>query len=188
MKYHEKEIDIIKILKEIALNKHENYKIFRERFTEYCSKNENAVIVLFRLLKNMEIELNDCLNGNFQVDVDRTIIIKVLKIIRIELDIIKYRMKYPELFVQKQPDTLHPVGVWTNDKIDLIELIYAVKMSINNGNVTIKSLQDAFEYIFQVKLGNIYDRVGEINDRKGQKATYLGSLIKYLNKFLDGLK
>ena len=55
-------MDIQKILKEIAENEHENFRAFKERLTQYCIENEKAFIVLFRLLRNTEVELSDCLN------------------------------------------------------------------------------------------------------------------------------
>ena len=182
------EFEIAEILTEIAQNENENFKTFRERFVEYCITHEKAVIMLLRLLKGMESELSECLTGNCKVNVDRAIIIKVLKTIRIELEIIRYRMRRPGAFVHETVKVPQPAGEWTNDKIDLIELIYAIKMSVNHGRVSIKALQDCFEYIFQVQLGNIYDRFTEINDRKYEKASYLESLIKNLNKILDKLK
>ena len=184
----DQEIDIIKILQEIAENEHENYKEFRERLTEYCMNTKNAVFGLFRILNGMKQELSECLNGTVKVNVDRAVIIKVLKAIKIEIKIIKCRMKHPEIFDNICIKPLKPAGVWTHDKIDLIELIFVIKMSVNNGNVSIKALQECFEYIFQIKLGNIYDRFGEINERKGDKARYLESLIRYLHQILDKLK
>ena len=180
--------DIHKFLHEIAQNEHEKFKAFRERFVEYCIKNEKKVIMLFRLLKGIEQELSDCLNGHIHVKIDRIIILKVLKTIRTELEIVRYRMKFPHLFVHETTHTPQPVGVWTSDKIDLVELIYAIKMSVNNGNVPIKALQECFEYIFQIKIGNIYKQLGEINKRKkGSKTEYLESLIANLNQVIEEL-
>jgi len=180
-------IDIQQILHEIALNEHENFKEFKERLVDYCTNRENGVITLFRLLKGIEHELSECLKGNANVDVERRIIIKVLKTIRIEIDIIRYRMKHPELLDCETKKSLHPAGKWTSKKIDLIELIYAIRMSVNKGRVTIKALQECFEYIFQIDLGDIDDRLQEIKARKGNKTQYLESLIKNLNKVYDEL-
>lgn len=148
-------IDIIGALNEIAGNEHEKFKAFRERFIEYCTK-ENAVLELFRTLKGIELELNDCLTGRIRVNVERPIIVKVLKTIRTELEIIKYKMKYPlmvEFAVSKIPQPVE----WEGDKIELVELIYAIYL-VNKGKIALNSLRECFEFIFKVKLGNISDR------------------------------
>ena len=136
-------------------------------------------------MRRTEQQLSECLNGKTKVDIDRAIIIKVLKTIRVEIEIIRCRMKHPEIFDQVVSKSLQPVGSWTDNKIDLIELLIAVKKSINHGNVSTKALQDCFEFVFQVKLGNIYDRFSEINERKADKTRYLESLITYMNQILD---
>jgi hypothetical protein len=179
-------MDILKILKEIAEKEHEMYTAFKHRLVEYCSDKKHAVFCILRTLRGIEEALGDALKGKVEVNVERSIIIKVLKTIRVELDIIKHKMKHPDLFPHGVSKSIQPVGSWTADKIDLIELIYAIKMSINDGNVSIKALQECFEHIFQVKLGNIYDRFQEINERKGDKAKYLETLILNLNHILEG--
>jgi len=146
-----------------------NYKAFREKFIRYCKKNEHAVEDLLRFLREKEQQISDCLNGRIHVDVKRAIVVKVLKTIRTEIDIVRYWMKHPGVLLHRKQKPPVPAGTWTNDKIDLIELIYAIQKSVNNGKVSIKSLQECFEYIFQVELGNIYDRVGELNERKTVK-------------------
>ena len=184
------EIEIIQILKEIAQNEHEKFKSFRERLIKYCNENENAVIWLLRILRGMEQDLSDCLNGRYTLNVDRPIITKVLKTIRTELDIIRYRMKHPKLFEHESAtkEAPQPAGKWTNEKIDLIELIYAIQMSVNHGDVTIKALQKCFEYIFQVDLGNVYKRLGELDDRKRESKTgYLETLVTNLNQIIEDL-
>lgn len=81
-----------------------------------------------------------------------------------------------------------PAGKWTGSKLDLIELIYAIQISVDHGKVSKLALQKAFEYIFQVKLGKIYDRFPEIIDRKkGDKPKYLEILIHNLNRIFDDL-
>ena len=79
-----------------------------------------------------------------------------------------------------------PAGKWTNPKIDLIDLAYAIKQSVDKGKVTMKALQECFEYIFQVKLGNMYKRVGEyIIGKKAVKTEYFHHLIENFNQFIS---
>jgi hypothetical protein len=180
--------DAVKLLKEIAQNENEKFKLFRNKLTEFCMNRKIGVLSVFRILKGLEAEIGECLSCHIRIDVDRVIILKVLKALRTEIDIIRCRMKHPGVFDADDSMIPETVGKWTDDKIDLIELIYAIKMSVDHGNVSIKALQEAFELIFQVKLGNIYDRLGEINDRKGDKARYLKGLVTNLNRILEDLK
>jgi len=175
-------LDIIKTLHEISHNEHEKYKAFKDRLVDYCTNKKKAVTILFRLLRTFEMELSECLNGQVKINVDRAIIIKVLKTIRIEIEIIRYRMKHPDLFEKETSKSIEPVGVWTSDKNDLVELIVAIKGYISHGKVSIKTLQEAFEYIFHVELGDIDERLKEIEARKGNKAQFLERLIHSLNK------
>lgn len=67
---------------------------------------------------------------------------------------------------------------WTANKIDLVEIIYALQASqaINNGNITLKELVEAIEYIFNTNLGD-YSRI--FYDLQNRSNT---------TKFLDVLK
>ena len=179
-------VDIIKILKEISQNEQEKFKLYKEKLVEYCIR-EKAVLQIFRVLKGIEIELNECLNGRVQVNVERAIIVKVLKTIRTEIDIIKCKMRHPKLI---ELAAHQPVCEWTDEKVRLVELIYAIQKtgSVNHGNITLRGLQESFEYIFQVKLGNISDKLREINERKGTKIRYLEILNKNLKSILLHLK
>jgi len=185
------DFDIFQALNDISLNEHEELKAFREKIIEYCN-DEKATFCIFRVLKEIELELNDYLTGVVRINVDSEVILKVLRIVKIELDIITVKMKNQrlmELSEHKTPNAQNipkPAGRWTDDKLNLIELIYAIykTKSVNNGNVTLKEIQECFEFIFQVKLGNISNRINEIDNKKGQDKLYLSILTENLNKFL----
>ena len=187
-------IEIIKVLQKIAQNEHVEFAEFREKLTKYCKKNEDAVFDLFRHLRGIEQELSDFINGRIKISVERSVIIKVLKTVRTEIEIVRCRMKHPGYFIHKptKPPVLSkppdPAGKWTKNKIDLIVLIYALKNSVDYGEVTYKALQECFEYIFQIKLGNISKRVVEAYGRKNQSKTgYFESLIEDFNQICDKL-
>ena len=181
-------MDIKKILHDISHNEHEKFKTFKERLVKYCTDRKNAVSTLFRLLRTIEDELHECLKGVFKVNVERRIIIKVLKAIRIEIDIIRFRMKHPAHYEQQMQGFPKSVGQWTGEKAVLIELIDAIQMSVNCGRVSVKALQECFEYIFQVDLGNIDEQLKELKKRKGNKTQHLERLITHLNKVHDDLQ
>lgn len=71
---------------------------------------------------------------------------------------------------------------WTDSKVALVELIYAIYStgSINNGNSDLKSLGSYFENVFNIELGDIYRTYLEIRGRKGNKVQYLDELRKRL--------
>ncbi len=73
--------------------------------------------------------------------------------------------------------------VWTASKTALAELVYALYTSsaINNGNEGIKTITAGFEYLFNVKLDNIYKTYSEIKMRKGKRAKFLEELTISLN-------
>ena len=175
-------IDIFQTLTHISSNEEAELRLFRERIIRYCD-TENTVFYLFRILKELELELNDYLNGAMYINVDKSIIIRVLRIVKIELDIIKLKMKNLHLKELSAPKIIQ----WTDDKLNLIELIYAIykSKSVNYGNITLKEIQECFEYLFQVKLGNISNRINEIENKKENNRLYLDSLITNLNTFFD---
>ena len=179
-------IDIIKTINEISQNESERLKAFRARVSEYCA-NAKSVLYIFRVLKEIELELKDCLKGLIHINADRAIVIKVLRTIRIELEIIKLKINNQSLIECLESKAAKPAGKWTDDKLNLIELIYAIykTKSINNGKITLKEIQESFEDIFEVKLGNISNRINEIDNRKGHDKLYLDILTTNLNDFLD---
>ena len=67
---------------------------------------------------------------------------------------------------------------WTENKISLVELIYALHTqgSFNKGTLEIKDITSAFEKLFNVELGDIYRSYMEIKARQNQ------------TKFIDELK
>ncbi|MDR0794841.1 MAG: hypothetical protein LBE79_02125 [Tannerella sp.] len=87
-------MDIKKILHEIAENEHEKYHAFKDRLIEYCSNKKHAVIMIFRALNVMLNDLDDCLMGKIEVNVDKEIITKVIRAIKIELFIVRLKMQH----------------------------------------------------------------------------------------------
>ena len=67
---------------------------------------------------------------------------------------------------------------WTGNKIDLIELIYALQASgrIQGGSSEIKQVANACEELFQIDLGNYYRKYLEIKSRKIERTKFLDNL------------
>ncbi|MDO3694915.1 RteC domain-containing protein [Wenyingzhuangia sp. chi5] len=67
---------------------------------------------------------------------------------------------------------------WTASKTDLVELIYALKVTgaINGGDTQIKEITEVFGQLFNVDLGNYYKTFGEIKNRQNNQAKFLSNL------------
>lgn len=82
---------------------------------------------------------------------------------------------------------IDPGIVWTDTKIALIELLYALDSlgSINKGNIDISKLSKYLERIFNIDLGDIYHTFGEIKLRKKERTKFLDNLKNALIKRMD---
>ena len=73
---------------------------------------------------------------------------------------------------------------WTGNKIDLIEIIYALhnQKVINGGNIEIKELAIYFGKVFNIDLeDNIYRSYIDIKNRKATKTKFLNNISENLN-------
>lgn len=78
--------------------------------------------------------------------------------------------------------------VWTDAKVALIELSYALfeEGSINKGNVTLKRIISAFEQLFNISLDNYLTLFKQsIRMRKESRTLFLEALISSLSKRMD---
>lgn len=73
---------------------------------------------------------------------------------------------------------------WTAQKIDLIELIYALfhSKSINNGDIEIKYIVEAFENLFGISLGKYYRAYLDITRRKVMRPKFINGLLKTIEE------
>lgn len=71
---------------------------------------------------------------------------------------------------------------WTGNKVDLIELLYALYASrvCNQGNATLKEIAESFQHMFNVQLGAYYRTYLEIQIRKNSRTRFLDSLKQNL--------
>lgn len=91
---------------------------------------------------------------------------------------------------QEQPNQLQQVNYqyWTGNKIDLVELIYALFFSrvINNGKITIKELTRLFCRIFNMDIEkDIYRYYSEIQQRKIEQTKFIEHLRSVLQYNID---
>lgn len=80
-----------------------------------------------------------------------------------------------------------PKLFWTGNKVDLIELIYALQASgtVNSGTIEIKDLALTFETLFDTDLGDYYRTYLELRSRKIHRTRFLdrikGSLVQRMD-------
>lgn len=114
-----------------------------------------------------------------------------------EIEYIQLSLKYSSEDKQQRCSEKHKESEnfiqlqWSFNKIDLIELAYALYHSkaINDGDISVKCIVEAFEQLFNIDLGKYYRAYTDITRRKVIRSKFLRSLIKiYEEKFneLDG--
>lgn len=83
--------------------------------------------------------------------------------------------------------TKKPPLTWTGKKVDLVELVYALKAGgvFNHGRADIREIATAFELVFNQNLKDIYRIYQEIGVRKKTRTAFLDYLT---NRFTDYLE
>lgn len=76
---------------------------------------------------------------------------------------------------------------WTGNKIDLVELVYALHSSncVNHGKADIKEIAQITERIFKVDLGDFYRSYLSLRIRKKGRTKFLDSLKENLEKRME---
>jgi len=76
---------------------------------------------------------------------------------------------------------------WTASKTDLVELIYALKVSgaINTGNINTKDLITELSKVFNIEIPNSYKTYSEIKNRSQERTKFLNKLTTNLQEKLD---
>lgn len=76
---------------------------------------------------------------------------------------------------------------WSASKTDLVELVYALKISgaVNSGNIKTKDLVDGLSKIFGVELNNHYKTLVEIKNRSTKRTKFLEKLTNSMEMQLD---
>lgn len=162
------------------------FYVFVDALVEFSS-NGQKIFSTYRVLSQIKADINlkkETLDLAVYDLYDR-----IIAHIEIETDITLLKLKNPELIDLDRDVAGGPPELldWTDSKTDLIELIYGISKSINNGKAGMRKIVRCFEYFFQIKLGNFYDVLGDLNIRKGGPCQYLMKLPAVLLKKLDEL-
>lgn len=69
---------------------------------------------------------------------------------------------------------------WTASKTDLVELIYALKISgaVNTGHINTKELVTVFSSVFNIEVSNYYKTYSEIKNRNTERSKFLNKLLQ----------
>lgn len=91
------------------------------------------------------------------------------------------------IFNTKHDSNLKSNLNWTSSKTDLIELIYALKVSgaINGGAVNIKELIETASKLFNIDISNFYKTYSEIKNRGKERTKFLNTLVNNLRIKLE---
>lgn len=119
---------------------------------------------------------------------------ELISFVDAELEYLQVCLKYPlSDGIKEKKDSKQRVNQiiskirWTANKIDLVELIYALYHSrcLNRGEIEIKAIIEAFEQLFNVKLGNYYRTYVDI-PRRAKRTKFLCELINVAeSKFIE---
>jgi hypothetical protein len=80
-----------------------------------------------------------------------------------------------------------PAMKWTGYKIDLVEMAYGLHSTgyINNGNIDIKVIIEAFSKLFNIELDDFYRTYQDIRARKTERIKFLDKMKQSLQNRLD---
>lgn len=154
---------------------------------ENFSANGQSIFSVFRTLGRIRIDVHFKSKA-----IDLTVcdvLDRVTALINLEITTTLLKLKNPALIKLDRPVAESELELlnWTEDKNDLVALIYGIAKSINNGKAKIKKIVRCFEYIFQIDLGNVYDALADLNIRKEGPCAYLDTLSDVLMKKIDEL-
>lgn len=95
---------------------------------------------------------------------------------------------FPESLKQMPKDNI-PILKWTGKKIDLVELIYAIKESnsVNNGNASVVDIAGLISDMFGINLKGFYRTFIEIRSRKKKRTVFLDHCKEKLEDYMNSL-
>lgn len=104
----------------------------------------------------------------------------LIKYLENELDKLQYQGSIPVIYSRSGMK-------WTGNKIDLVELAYALHSihCINNGNIDIKEITEALSKLFNIELDDYYRTYQDIRTRKTERIKFLDKLKQALQNRLD---
>ena len=177
------------LLKKLERQKRKNIAFYR-----YYNQQKEALDHLYFLRENKQLDLFAAdLITSLDVEFYTSHDMLAAEVIAYKLLTNFYKNEITQLnYVQRIEEMTHKYESiehlnWTASKTDLIELIYALKISgiINSGNTSIKKLTLIFSKLFNIELPNVYKTFSEIKNRSNPRTKFLQNLVDNLNTKLD---
>lgn len=162
------------------LQKMHGYAVKHKSFYQYCvsgSRDHDRNFFTRGVVVMREGRLDERFSTGYDVILSKLLAHEMLK------DFLIQRLAMQKAEVNKLPSGLS----WTDSKVALIELIYALHVSgvINHNKGEIKQLVTTFQDLFDIDLGN-YSRVfAEIRMRKNGQTTFLDRIKENLLSRMD---
>ena len=168
-------IEIKKTLNDKSLNEQEKCDFIIESVMNHCI-SENNILSCYRILKRIDIELSGYQRGVIEIHAKEETIVKLRELVCLEIKITKLKIKNPSLLEVQEISRFR----WGDSVNDLVELICALLVKLDNGQANVSALAKTLSYIFQVRITNVATLIEKIVERKTKK-------IRYLNKLRDDL-
>ena len=153
---------------------------FMKRIIDLCDAEDDA-ISLFRILRYTRFRLQTLQAVYLMAEREKNVS-ELLCVIDTELKLLKMRMQgLLSTLPVKPTEKLR----WTGKATDLVELLYALDTCdcINDGEIGIEELADAFSEIFGIEIKNCYNVYMNMKRHKDDSRTYfLDELREELNK------
>lgn len=104
------------------------------------------------------------------------------------MDYIRKELERLENWVSETQECYISTMRWTSEKIDFVEMLYALQVSgvVNDGKVTVKELAKGLGYVFNLDVSkDLYKYLGQIKQRKKERIKFLEYLKAVLNRWLE---
>ncbi len=159
---------------------------------QYYRREESHSDQQYFLSKNNSVSFHfDCLGSYIDDDFATSLDSTFSKFIGYNLSIQYFQNEIEKL--NTNPDSQQQISSkesnlnWTANKVDLVEVIYALNAAkaINNGEIDIKEMASTFETVFNIELGDYYRTFLEIKARKLTNTKFLNLLILKLTEQIE---
>ncbi len=178
IKYLKKEIDKIS---QYSINNSFFYQYYRSGSThndlKYFTRNRDKSLGYY-----------ECHIINYDISVSTSHDFNVSQILANDLIIFYLEDKLENLLGNPKPSQNSNTLNWTGNRIDFIELLYALQTQkvINNGSMEMKEFATTFGQMFNVELEEtIYRSYHDIKNRKSGRTKFLNALVETLNNRIE---
>lgn len=161
----------------------EENSFFNQYYRSGATHNDEKY---FTRTQGKNLSYYECHIINYDIRVSTSHDYNVAQILANDLIIFYLEEKLEQ--VQSNAKSLQTKLQWTGNRIDLVELIYALQtlQVFNHGNTDIKELSQFFSQIFNINIEDgIYRNYIDIKSRKTDRTKFLSALIESLNSKIN---